>query len=276
MSVPNSAMRPDEVVAGPSGSVSDLSSRSPARVRRSMAREPSPRAPERPTLHPLTALLRAPSLSRSPSQESLVRPYSWKLDKVKQPDTKSLEEATALANLQANPSPYFRIPKRKFEADTKATAVRFLLPGLPEPPTSSIPVIFLSTPSGHEERPRRQPLFHDFFRERQYRCMVRLKRQRLEKRLDQGSGTEATRLARGAAADSVQPYGQAGAAKECVELGWEVEGVEKSLMGRLPVGRPARWLCECLEVASIGSTTWEALCPQRWHLELIMPARGTV
>ncbi|KAK1081112.1 hypothetical protein LTR48_007571, partial [Friedmanniomyces endolithicus] len=177
MSVPNSAMRPDEVVAGPSGSVSDSSSRSPARVRRSMAREPFPRAPERPTLHPLTALLRAPSLSRSPSQESLVRPYSWKLDKVKQPDTKSLEEATALANLQANPSPYFRIPKRKFEADTKATAVRFLLPGLPEPPNSGIPEIFLSTPSGHEERPRRQPLFHDSFRERQYRCMVRLKRQ---------------------------------------------------------------------------------------------------
>ncbi|KAK0261987.1 hypothetical protein LTR91_020985 [Friedmanniomyces endolithicus] len=183
MSVPNSAMRPDEVVAGPSGSVSDSSSRSPARVRRSMAREPFARAPERPTLHPLTALLRAPSLSRSPSQESLVRPYSWKLDKVKIPDTKSLEEATALANLQANPSPYFRIPKRKFEADTKATAVRFLLPGLPEPPYSGIPDIFLSTPSGHEERPRRQPLFHDSFRERQYRCMVRLKRQRLEKRL---------------------------------------------------------------------------------------------
>ncbi|KAK1054227.1 hypothetical protein LTR12_016792 [Friedmanniomyces endolithicus] len=183
MSVPNSAMRPDEVVAGPSGSVSDSNSRSPARVRRSRPREPSPRAPVRPMLHPLTALLDTPSLSRSQSQESLVRPYSWKLDKVKNPDTKSLERATEQVILQANPSPYFRIVRKKLGTDTKATAVRFLLPKEPEPSSSGIPDIILSSPGGLQEQPRRLPYFQNSLRQRQYRCMFRMKIKSLEERL---------------------------------------------------------------------------------------------
>jgi len=112
-----------------------------------------------------------------------VRPYSWKVDKVKKPDTRSLEKATAQAILQTNPSPDFRMYRKRLKTDTKATAVRFLLPGEPEPPRTDIPDIILSLSSGLQEQPRWQPSTQNSLDERRDRCLFRIKIRSLEKRL---------------------------------------------------------------------------------------------
>ncbi|TKA71816.1 hypothetical protein B0A55_06912 [Friedmanniomyces simplex] len=181
-------MRPHE---RPRRSSSVSSNRTYARVKPTIAHRPSSSAPETFALLPSTAELNAPVLNRRTSQDSLSRPYTWKVDQVtrrSQAKPRSIKrKSTTRQARRAKPEPRLivRAPAGKPKVDPKPTVVRFLLPG---PLSAEVPGIVISACENSEERERQERSVYKPLRE--FLCVRRARLQMLEQELQIGMGRE--------------------------------------------------------------------------------------